>query len=187
MATTTVLAQQWISIDGFASGPSDEFEIFAAAPNTGDADAYNATLVRQVGTVLLGASSYRSFVKFWPTSDHPMAEHVNAATKVVASRTLIEAPWGDHAPARVVPDAIRFVREQRIRNGGLILLWGSLQLMRALAREGELDQLEVFVSPLIQGTGTSLFGADGPYRMRQIDGTVWDSGLTRLHYAFTPA
>ena len=183
--TTTVLAQQWISVDGFASGPADEFEIFAAAPDTGEADAYNATLVEQVDVVLLGAHSYRSFVDFWPTADHPMAKHVNAVTKVVASRTLVEAPWGGHAPARVVPDAVRFVRDQRARNGGLVLVWGSLQLRRALAREGELDQLEVFVSPLIQGTGTSLFGADGPYRMRQIDGAVWDSGLARLRYDLT--
>ena len=34
----------------------------------------------------------------------------NAARKVVASRTLTEAPWGDHAPATVV-DAVRDVLE----------------------------------------------------------------------------
>ena len=185
MVTTRVLAQQWISVDGFASGPTDEFEIFAAATDTGDADAYNATLVQQVDVVLLGAHTYRSFVEFWPTSDHPVARQVNAATKVVASRTLDEAPWGDHDPARVAPDAVRFVRDQRTLGGGLILLWGSLQLMRALAREGELDQLEVLVSPLVQGSGTSLLGSDGPYRMRQIDGEVWASGLTRLRYDLT--
>lgn len=183
MTQCTVLAQEWVSVDGFASGPSDEFEIFSAAPDTSDGDAYNVGLTKQVSTVLLGANTYRSFVEVWPTSDHPMAVHVNAAAKVVASRTLTEAPWGEHTPARIVDDVVTFVRRERDHDGGLVLVWGSLAIMRVLAKAGELDELEVFVSPLIQGNGQLLFGSDGPYRMRQIGGTIWDSGLTRLRYS----
>ena len=58
-----VIAQQWFSVDGFASGPTDEAEIFAAVPEATDRASmgYNETPISDVETVLLGRR-YESFV-----------------------------------------------------------------------------------------------------------------------------
>ncbi len=78
-----VVAQQWISVDGFASGTTDEWELFAAVPEAADvaAMAHNEAFLPEVETVVLGRRTYASFVDFWPTERArgiPVAPLVNA-------------------------------------------------------------------------------------------------------------
>src|SRR5690242_9049600 len=95
-----VIAQQWVSVDGFASGAVDESEIFAAMTDFTDSERHNQRLLTEVDAVLLGRRTYETFVRFWPTATgQPMAELVNRIPKLVCSTTLTEAPWGDHPPA----------------------------------------------------------------------------------------
>jgi dihydrofolate reductase len=183
-----VVAQQWISVDGFAAGPADETEIFAGVPEDTDrrSMALNETLIPQVETVVLGRRSYEAFVRFWPTDlarDVPVAPLVNAVPKLVASTTLAEAPWGDHAPATVVPDAVEHVRALRAAPGGIVLVWGSLALMRALIDAGQVDELDLFVAPIALGGGTPLLGR--PLGLRQIAGEIFPAGGAHLRFAVT--
>lgn len=153
-----VVAQQWVSLDGYAAGPTGEGELFDAVDPAGEAGSqrHNAGYVPTVEQVLLGRRSYQSFVAYWPTADDLVAQHVNAAPKVVFSRTLDGAPWGDHEPALVRPDAVEHVRAARAAGGGDLLLWGSLSLMASLVEAGELDELDLFVAPVVLGAGTPL-------------------------------
>jgi dihydrofolate reductase len=178
-----VIAQQWVSVDGFAAGPTDETEIFAAVDDMSGSEEYNRRLLEHVDEVLLGRRSYESFVGFWPRAEgEPMAEAVNAIPKVVCSTTLREAPWGAFDPARVVPDAVAHVRERRREPGGDLLIWGSLALMRSLLEAGEVDELDLFVAPIALGAGTPLVAQGGPYRLQQIDVEVWPSAV-HLRYS----
>lgn len=59
-----VIAQQWVSADGFASGPTDETELFAALSDFSHGEAHNVELLRDVDVVLLGRRTYESFVGF---------------------------------------------------------------------------------------------------------------------------
>ena len=173
-----VIAQQWISADGFAAGPTDESEIFAAVDDFTDSEGHIRGLLEHVDEVLLGRRSYETLVRFWPVAEgEPMAESVNAIPKVVCSSTLQEAPWGRFAPARVVSDAVAHVRERRTEPGGDTLIWGSLALMRSLLEAGEVDELDLFVAPVALGAGTPLIAPGGPYRLEQIEGEVWPSAV----------
>lgn len=183
-----VVAQQWISIDGFAAGPTDESDIFAGVPQESDRRSMeiNAEFLADVGTVVLGRRTYESFVQFWPTDqsrDVPVAPLVNAVPKLVASTTLPAAPWGDHAPAEVVPDAVERVATPRAGSGGLVLVWGSLALMRTLLDAGQVDELDLFVAPIALGAGTPLAGR--ALDLRQIGGEVFPAGGAHLRFAVT--
>ena len=57
-----VIAQQWVSVDGFAAGPTDETDIFAAVDDMSGSEEYNRRLLEHVDEVLLGRRSYESFV-----------------------------------------------------------------------------------------------------------------------------
>jgi dihydrofolate reductase len=176
--TRRVIAQQWISLDGFASGPDGEGDIFAAVEDFTGSEKYNRILLDSVDQVLLGRRSYESFVRFWPMAGgEPMAARVNTVEKVVFSTTLEAAPWGDFAPAKVVRDAVAHVREAKQAPGGALLMWGSLELMRSLMREKLVDELDVFVAPVLLGAGTPLVAPDGPYALTQLDGEVWGSSV----------
>jgi dihydrofolate reductase len=178
-----LIAQQWVSVDGYAAGPTDEQEIFAAVDDFTASEEYIRELLADVDEVLLGRRTYETFVGFWPLAeDEPMAATVNGLPKVVCSTTLRAAPWGTHAPARVVTDAVAHVRDRRREPGGDILVWGSLALMRSLLAAGEVDELDLFVAPVALGGGTPLVAPEGPYRLRQVAADVWPSA-THIRYA----
>lgn len=178
---TRVIAQQWVSLDGYASGPGGEGDLFAAVPVDVDerSQAHNLELLAGVDHVLLGARTYTSFVTYWPTATDTVADAVNALPKVVASTSLPGAPWPGHAPARVVPDAVDHVRRHRAAGGGDVLVWGSLEVMDTLLDAGELDALELFVVPVALGGGTPLLRR--PTRLVQRVSEDWGA-VTRLAY-----
>jgi dihydrofolate reductase len=181
-----VMAQQWISADGFAAGPTDESEIFAAVEDFSEAEQHNMALLAGVDVVLLGRRTYESFARVWPEAeDEPMAELVNSVPKVVCSTTLTQAPWGRFRPAAVVADGVGHVRDLSATPGGDVLIWGSLELMRSLLRARLLTHLEVFMAPLGLGAGTPLLAPVGPFRLQLCDGDIHGSGTVRLRYAVT--
>ncbi|MBM9467212.1 dihydrofolate reductase family protein [Nakamurella leprariae] len=178
-----MLAQQWVSVDGFAAGPNGGQDLFEAIDDPAPSERANIALLRDVDVVLLGRRTYETFSSFWPTATgEPMAEYVNAVPKVVASRTLTAAPWGDRPPAAVTSDAAAWLRSVKIQPGGAVLVWGSLVLMRSLLTAGLIDQLELLVAPIALGRGTPLVDPDRPVRLDLLEGQVWESGTARLRY-----
>ncbi|MEV0605912.1 dihydrofolate reductase family protein [Polymorphospora rubra] len=179
-----VVAQQWVSVDGYAAGPRGEQDIFAAVRPGADAASqrWNDRLLDEVDSVLLGRRSYGAFSQFWPTSDEPIAERVNRIDKVVFSRTLDAAPWGTYEPATIVADAVSHVRERR-RDGddATLLLWGSLAVMHGLMAARELDEFDLFVAPVALGAGTPLVPEGMTLQLTQVGQEIWD-GAAHLRY-----
>ncbi|WP_196073435.1 dihydrofolate reductase family protein [Nakamurella alba] len=184
MGPRRVIAQQWVSVDGFASGLTDESEIFSAVDDFGDSERHNQRLLDTVDEVLLGRRTYETFVQYWPTAgDEPMAARVNELPKIVCSGTLDAAPWGDFLAATVVPDAAAHLRDA----AGTTLIWGSLHLMTSLWSEGLLDEIELFVAPVTLGAGTPVAPPQHRAQLRLLDSDVWPSGVARLHYKIDTA
>lgn len=156
-----VIAQQWASVDGYAAGPGGEADLFSAVPAEADAASveHNVRLLGEVEEVLLGRTTYESFVRFWPTADLPVAQLVNTAPKTVFSRRLQRAPWASFAPARVEADAVSYLWWRRREGEGRLLLWGSLEVMGSLMRAQLVDELELFVAPVVLGAGTPILPA----------------------------
>lgn len=177
-----VVAQEWMSLDGYASGPSGEDEIFAAVPEAADAASqrWNEALLDDVDLVLLGRTTYDAFVRFWPESDEPIAARVNAISKTVCSRSLSTAWWGSFTPARVERDAVSYVRGLREGTTGTVLVWGSLSLVHQLVEAGELDELDLFVAPVTLGAGTPLLPS--AVRLRQLGAEPFPGAL-HVRYA----
>ena len=179
-----VIVQEWISLDGFAAGPGGEADLFAAvAPETSVAgQEWNLRLLQEVDEVLLGRRTYELFAAYWPTADEPIAHPLNMARKAVASRTLTSAPWGAYPRAAVVPDAVRYVRERRAQ-GGRFLVWGSLSVVRALLEAGEVDELDLFIAPIVLGQGQLAF-PEQPLPLRLLNVQPWH-GTLHARYRFS--
>lgn len=178
---TRVVAQQWVSLDGYASGTDGEDALFAHVHAEADerSQRYNVELCPTVHHVLLGRRTYESFVSYWPTATETIAETVNAVPKVVASRSLTHAPWPDREPATVAADVLEHVRQARHDGAGDILIWGSLELVRRLVAAGELDELDLFVLPVVLGTGVPLLTE--PLALTQTASEDWGT-LTHVRY-----
>jgi hypothetical protein len=59
--------------------------------------------------MLLGRATYQIFIDYWPTATTDnaiIADELNALSKVVASRTLDHAPWGDRGDEATIVESI---------------------------------------------------------------------------------
>jgi len=75
--------------------------------------------------------------------------------KYVASRTLTEVGWQN---AQLLgPDVPAAVQKLRAEPGGEIHVWGSAELIKALAEHDLIDEYRLAVYPIVLGTGKKLF------------------------------
>ncbi len=174
-----VIAQEWVSLDGLAAGPHGEGDVFTAVSAAADdaSQRWNDRLLDTVDQVLLGRTTYESFVGYWPGAGDAIAPRVNAVPKTVASRSLTTAPWDGFASAAVAADAVDHVRSRRGGSGGRCLVWGSISVVHALIAAGQLDELDLFVAPLLLGGGTRLLPPGPPVRLRLLQSEQWDNVL----------
>ena len=109
------------------------------------------------GAYLFGRRTYQMLAPFWPTQpdDNRMAAHLNARPTYVASRMLERVDWENaHLLEGEVPDAVRALKAQ---DGGPIVVLGSGVLVKTLFEHDLVDELELFIHPLIIGSGRRLF------------------------------
>jgi dihydrofolate reductase len=132
---------------------------------------------------LFGRRTYDKMVAFWPDQPdaNPMAAHLNATPKYVATRTLTDLAWsnaqvlaGDLAPA---------VRALKVAGDGTIAVLGSGVLVQALIADDLVDEYRVFLHPLLLGTGKRLFREmDRPRPLRLVDCAPSATGVLMLTY-----
>ena len=113
-----------------------------------------------------------------------MAAHLNATPKYVASRTLEAVEWRN---ARLlegeVPDAVRALKDEE---GGQIVVLGSGVLVKTLFDNGLVDELNLFIHPLIIGSGKRLYPDSPEMRPLELIGvTPTTTGVLMARYRVT--
>jgi dihydrofolate reductase len=132
---------------------------------------------------LFGRRTYEKMAAFWPNQPdaNPVAAHLNATPKYVATRTLSRVTWagtrildGDLAPA---------VRKLKEDGDGVLAVLGSGVLVQDLIAADLVDGYTLFVHPLLLGTGKRLFRAmDRPRRLRLTSCAPSGTGVLMLTY-----
>ena len=113
--------------------------------------------------------------------DHPFADILNAARKVVFSRTLKTADWANTTIA--AGDTAEEIDKLRQGGDGYIVVWGGVSLWRSLMRLDLIDELHVSLFPYVAGEGTRLFdGVPESYRLDLVSSTASRSGIVELQY-----
>ena len=133
--------------------------------------------------MLLGRVTYQEFAGHWPQQTGEMADTMNGTAKYVVSGTLESADWQN---STLIPAAKAFaeIAELKQQPGQNIGMTGSGTLVSSLLREGLLDELHLFVFPLVAGSGKRLFGAPGAQLpLKLLDSATFQSGVVHLTYA----
>ena len=133
--------------------------------------------------MLLGRVTYQEFAAHWPNQTGDMADTMNGTPKYVVSGTLKSADWQN---STLIPAASAFaeIAELKQQPGQNIGITGSGTLVSSLLREGLLDELHLFVFPLVAGSGKRLFGAsDARLPLRLLDSATFQSGVLHSTYA----
>ncbi len=173
------------SLDGYVA---DEHGSFAWAAPDDEVHAFVNDLERGVGTYLYGRRMYDVMAGWETASTDPgqpavmrdYAEIWRAADKVVHSRTLERVST---ARTRLVrefdPEAVRRLKAEAAAD----LSVGGPELAGHALRAGLVDELHLFLSPVLVGGGTPALPAGLRLGLELLAERRFDNGVVHLHHA----
>ena len=174
-----IVAGLFISLDGVVEAANEWMGPWFN-PELGQAIG---SLMSAQDAMLLGRVTYQEFAGHWPQQTGEMADTMNGTAKYVVSGTLPAADWQN---STLIPAATAFaeIAELKQQPGQNIGMTGSATLVSSLLREGLLDELHLFVFPLVVGSGKRLFGnGGGQLPLKLLDSATFQTGALHLTYA----
>ena len=181
-----VIVSNLISLDGFYAGPAGEIDWFVNIPDT-EFEAYGIKLMESIDTMLFGRVTYELMAAYWPTAspgadDQKVIDGMNRSAKVVFSRTLKKSEWNN--TRLVAGDAAEEVARLKRQPGKDMVIYGSGEIVSALASKGLIDDYRIFVIPVVLGKGKSMFaGLQNRVNLKLMETRVFQTpGVTLLRY-----
>jgi dihydrofolate reductase len=173
------------SLDGLLADPDTDFWNFAFGlpENNEPDDAGQLEFLQSAHTHFMGRTCYEATFEAMTTTnaDHPFAPILNAAPKVVFSRTMKTADWANTTIAS--GDTTEEVDKIRHGGDGYIVVWGGVGLWRSLMQVDLLDEIQISMFPYIANEGTRLFdGVPKAYQLDLISSTPSANGIVELQY-----
>jgi dihydrofolate reductase len=175
-----VISSLFISLDGVAEEPSDwQFEF------DDEMGAEMGSEIAATDTILLGRVTYEYWNQYWPTAeDEFFANHINSTPKVVVSTTLDNVNWGKFDTVTLVKGNLKEeITRLKKQTGKNIAVAGSPTLARSMLQADLLDELKLWVHPVVAGIGKKLFDAAGDLKKLKLVATKpTPSGVVILTY-----
>lgn len=174
-----------VSLDGFAATEDGSIDWVIV-----DAELHEAfnDEARQAGAFLYGRRIYELMTAYWPTAeDDPdsapqerdFARIWRDMPKLVASRTLTEAGWGVQLVRGDVVDEVKRLRTELDGDIGV----GGPTLAATLLRADLVDEIGMYVNPIVLGSGLPFFPAGLRLDLRLIEERPFEAGVVLLRYA----
>lgn len=160
-----LLISEMVSLDGFFSRPDGNIDWHMV-----DAE-FNEWAIEQlnsVDTLVFGRKTYEVMAGWWPTpmaldDDPDVAARMNALQKVVFSKTLARSDWNN--TRLVSDDPAQEIERLKAEPGKDMVIFGSGQIVAALAGAGLIDEYRILTCPVLLGRGIPMFSDVG----RQVD------------------
>ena len=135
----------------------------------------------RTAALLLGRRSDEWFAARWKSSPGEWADRLNSLPKYVVSSTLQDPRWTNVTVLQ--GDVVEEVTRLKQELDGDIVVYASYQLGRTLIEHDLVDELRLFVFPVVLGAGERLFGETSGKKPVRLAGsrTVGD-GLAFLTY-----
>ena len=177
---------EFISLDGVTQAPGGEpgysHAGWVAPFFSAELGVYKEEEQSAAEILLLGRTTYESFVGAWPQRDGAMAEKINTMRKIVASTTLESSDW--HDTSVVSADLDGSVRVLKQEGGGPILVAGSRSVVHALLAADLVDQIHLQGFPLILGSGIRLFPeTPQPKKLELVSSRAIEHGVVLQSYS----
>lgn len=171
------------SLDGLLANQNSDFlDYCLGLPMDPVNLEHQLDLYRTADAHIMGRTAYEGMAAALPTADHPFSPMLNAANKIVFSRTLKTAEWANTTIASGGFD--EEVDQLRRGGDGHIVAWGGVTLWRSLIRLDAIDEFRFDLYPYVACDGTQLFEeVPTPYLLDLVSSTPsTTSGMLELHY-----
>ncbi len=180
-----LLFMMGVSLDGYFEGPNREIDWHRVDEELHE---YLNDELRTMGVFLEGRVTYELMEEYWPTADQdPSAEPAivdfagiwRSIPKIVFSRTLEHAGENAVVVREVDPAEIA---ELKAQPGGDLMLGGA-DVARTFLRLGLIDELRIYVHPIILGRGRPLFEpSDHDVALELVEHRAFGNGVVLLRY-----
>src|SRR5262245_44639338 len=155
-------------------GPEEDergrFERGGWARFDNEAGTVMGEIYQRADVFLFGRRTYEIFAGSWGTwddpGDSPIWTALNTKPKYVASSTITDPRWADTTV--VSSEVAAAVRELKAKPGRELQVHGSGALTWWLLNNDLVDQINLFIFPVIVGQGTRLFPATGRDRALEL-------------------
>ncbi len=167
----------FMTLDGVVSAPQEW------SPPYWDEEhaAYARKLLFAADALLLGRVTYEGFAEAWPArSGDEYTDRINALPKYVASRTLTETTWNATIIEGDVAEEVERLKQEPGEN---ILKFGTGELDQELLAHGLIDELHLWVFPVLAGAGQHLVEGVETTHLQLAEVTTFGSGIVVLEYA----
>ncbi len=179
-----------LSLNGFTSGPNDELD-WIAYDHELEQDAHS--LQAYTDAVIWGRRTYEGMASYWltvpgnPASTPAELEHarfLDAATKIVVSRTLERVAWNNAQNTVLIKDHIaEEMNAIKQQPGKDIWFLGSPTLARTFMELDLIDEYRININPTILGEGKALFaGVTRSFPLKLLASKTFQSGVVALRY-----
>jgi dihydrofolate reductase len=131
---------------------------------------------------IMGRKHYQDAAQHFPEAvDHPYAEVMNAARKVIFSQTMQTIDW---AHSSIASGDLGVEMEKLKQDGdGYIVAHGGFGFWRSLIRHDLIDVYRIALFPYLAGKGVRLFSdLEPPSRLDLISATPFNNGITELAF-----
>jgi dihydrofolate reductase len=185
-----LLVNTFLTLDGVMQAPggpgeddSDGFAHGGWSVNYWD-DQMGEVMGETMGVpfdLVLGRKTYDIFAAYWPHADEADAKPLNDATKYVASRNRPKLEWAKSV--LIEGDAAEGIAALKQTDGPELQVHGSGNLIQTLLRNNLVDKFNLWVFPLVIGSGKRLF-AEGtiPAGLKLVESTVSTTGVVMGRY-----
>jgi dihydrofolate reductase len=170
VATMKLTTTAQISVDGVMQGPGgpdeDERAVFERggwAHFDNEAGTAMDVIYQRADTFLFGRRTYEIFAGSWGTwddpGDSPIWTALHTRPKYVASSAPFDPKWANTTVFS--GDTGAAIRELKAQPGGELQVHGSGALFRWLLENELVDEINLFIFPVVVGQGTRLFPDTG--------------------------
>ena len=177
-----------VSVDGVMQGPGgpeeDERGVFERggwAHFDTEAGTVMDEIYQRADAFLFGRRTYEIFAGSWGTwadpGDSPIWTALNTKPKYVTSVRLTDLRWANTIV--LSGDVAAAVGELRAKPGGELQVHGSGALFRWLLDNDLVDEMNLFIFPVVVGQGTRLFPDTGrDTALELVESRATPSGIT---------
>jgi dihydrofolate reductase len=137
-----------VSLDGVIEAP-ERWAIF-----DDEATELSMQALDNFDGFVMGRVTYERFRNWASVTGNPYIDRINAMPKYVASRTLSEVTWN---ATLLGPDIVGAIERLKAQPGKDLIKYGTSRVDDTLLRAGLVDELRVWVMPVVVGNGQRIF------------------------------
>ena len=165
-----------VSVDGVFGDP----QMWTIEYFDQEAENYALELLSAADAMLLGRRTYEFFAAAFPHRTGKYGDRVNHIRKYVFSHTLTGVEWGNSTVVK--GDVATEAAKLKSKDGKDLVMYGHGLLARTLLKHHLLDELKLWIHPLLVGRGQLLFREGDSAKLELVSTRTLGTGVVVATY-----